>query len=107
MKIDIENLKWMMNGKSITGYQRGLAWSEFERLLSYVEKLEQAPKGMSAMAFCSKAEAFIAWLDKVELDSFYRDGKLIYYSVNQNSTELSAEQVLAMFEEEKTHYYKD
>lgn len=41
MKIQIENLKAQMQGRKLNIYQRADALTEFNKLLDYVEELEQ------------------------------------------------------------------
>ena len=56
---------------------------------------------VSGMSFCDKAERFVAWLDQENLVSFWHDGKMIYYCIRGDGEDISAEMVLAMFEEKQ------
>jgi transposase-like protein len=55
MKIEIENLKALVHLWNLNVYQKALAISEFNKLLDYVNELEQATKDNSIIncPFCS------------------------------------------------------
>ena len=59
---------------------------------------------VSGQSFCSKAEAFVRWLEDENLDSFWRKDKLLYYWTERDGEDIPAEVVLARFEEEQKDF---
>jgi hypothetical protein len=59
---------------------------------------------VSGQSFCSKAEAFVRWLEDENLNSFWRKDELIYYWTERDGEDIPAEVVLARFEEEQKHF---
>jgi hypothetical protein len=57
MKIQIENLKAQMQGRDLTIYQKGDALVEFNKLLDYVEELEQ----LTIPAVVGRSEQLLAF----------------------------------------------
>jgi len=55
---------------------------------------------VSGQSFCSKAEAFVRWLEDENLDSYWKGDKLLYYWTDRDGEDIPAETVLARFEEE-------
>lgn len=71
MKIQIENLRAQMRGVELNNYQRGLALNEYEKLLEYVEELEQcniASVSNNEVAVCENCDLFNAcpWVKEFE-----------------------------------------
>ena len=60
MKIQIENLKAQMQGRELNIYQKADALIEFNKLLDYVEELEQCnianAVGQSEQFYCSSSD---------------------------------------------------
>ena len=56
---------------------------------------------LKAQSFCAKAEAFVRWLEDEGLDSYWKDGKLLYYWTERDGIDISPEVVLARFEDEQ------
>lgn len=56
MKIEIENLKGLVYLKDLNNYQRSLAINEFNRLVDYVNELEQLTIPVVACRFLSADE---------------------------------------------------
>jgi len=52
MKIQIENLKAQMQGRDLNIYQKADALIEFNKLLEYVEELEQLSISRNANCTC-------------------------------------------------------
>ena len=59
---------------------------------------------VSGMSFCDKAERFVAWLNDENLDSYWKEDKLLYYWTERDGEDISAEIVLARFEEEQKDF---
>jgi hypothetical protein len=55
---------------------------------------------------CAKAEAFVRWLNDEGLDSYWKDGKLLYYYRERDSENIPPEVVLARFEDEQKERIK-
>lgn len=55
---------------------------------------------VSGQSFCSKAEAFVRWLEDENLDSYWKGDKLLYYWTERDGEDIPAEVVLSRFEEE-------
>ena len=63
MKIKIENLKAQMQGRKLNIYQKADALIEFNKLLDYVEELEQLTiptvGGQSEQFYCLSSDALV------------------------------------------------
>lgn len=59
---------------------------------------------VSGQSFCSKAEAFVRWLEDENLASFWRKDKMLYYWTERDGEDIPAETVLARFEEEQKDF---
>jgi hypothetical protein len=59
---------------------------------------------VNGQSFCSKAEAFVRWLEDENLDSFWEKDKLLYYWTERDGEDIPAEVVLARFEEEQKDF---
>lgn len=54
---------------------------------------------VSGQYFCSKAEMFVAFLERENMKSFWEKDKLLYYFNGQEGEDIPADVVLARFEE--------
>jgi len=80
MKIQIENLKAQMQGRDLNIYQKADALIEFNKLLEYVEELEQLAISRVVGRSGQSQKKTVSWIEVIQED----EDKTVYLDTKQN-----------------------